>query len=115
MITPPNWCRNAVPTLKGWADPKTGELLVARKISQDDIDEHNNVKAYGAEPVVEVIEQMYGVPEEAPQMLHEAPVNNVSLEDMTKRELLALGEQHGIELSRFATKKKLIERLESEL
>lgn len=29
--TAPNWCKNAVATVRGWEDPKTGELLVAKK------------------------------------------------------------------------------------
>lgn len=29
--TPPRWCSDAVATKLGWADPKTGELLVANK------------------------------------------------------------------------------------
>jgi hypothetical protein len=27
----PNWARNAIPTIYGWADPKTGEILVAKR------------------------------------------------------------------------------------
>lgn len=29
--SPPNWAPNAIPTVQGWADPKTGELLVSKK------------------------------------------------------------------------------------
>jgi len=29
--SPPLWCPTAIPTSKGWVDPKTGEVLVARK------------------------------------------------------------------------------------
>lgn len=28
---PPNWAPNAVPTIHGWVDPKSGELLVSKK------------------------------------------------------------------------------------
>jgi hypothetical protein len=29
--SPPNWAPNAIPTVHGWVDPKTGELLVSKK------------------------------------------------------------------------------------
>jgi hypothetical protein len=29
--SPPKWAPNAIPTIFGWADPKTGELLVSKK------------------------------------------------------------------------------------
>lgn len=29
--TPPQWCKNAVPSSRGWCDPKTGELLISVK------------------------------------------------------------------------------------
>jgi hypothetical protein len=101
MIQPPKWCKDAVPTTKGWV--KNGELLVSRKISQSDIDEFNGVSVV---PVVEEVQH------EEPQMLNEAPANNTSLQDMTKRELIALGEQNGIKLSMLSTKGKLISVLE---
>lgn len=27
----PSWAKNAVPTVRGWADPKTGEILVSQR------------------------------------------------------------------------------------
>ena len=68
----PIWCKNAVPTLRGWADPKTGELFVSKRFTQDQIDEYNSVSLVTEEVVVE-----------EPQLLQEAPANNKSLEDMT--------------------------------
>ena len=38
-IKPPNWCKTAVPSLRGWRHHRTGELLKATKISQAEIDE----------------------------------------------------------------------------
>lgn len=26
---PPHWCRNAIPSKRGWCHPKTGELLIS--------------------------------------------------------------------------------------
>jgi len=82
MLTPPNWCQNAVPTRRGWVDPQTGELLKSTRISDIDIQEYRdggkkNTKA---------------------QVLTEAPPNNTSLEEMTETELDALGEQQGIQV-----------------
>jgi hypothetical protein len=41
MIKAPNYAKDAIPTLKGWVSPK-GELLVARKFTQEQIDEYLN-------------------------------------------------------------------------
>ncbi len=95
----PKWCKNAVPTLRGWADPKTGELFVSKRFTQEQIDEYNGV---------EVVEQ-YSEPEV--EVLIEAPANNKTLEDMTKAELKALAEQLGVKVSKSASKKILIEKL----
>lgn len=93
-ISPPNWCKHAIPTPRGWVDPRTNELLQATKIGQGQIDEWNGVTA-DPEPVV----------------LREAPQNNVDLSGMTKLELESLGRQHGIELDRRKKKDDLVEEL----
>lgn len=109
MLQPPRWCANAVPTARGWADPQTGELYVARRFSQEDIDRYNGlVEVHDSFP--EVLTEVE-VEEPAPQMLNEAPANHKSLEDMTKTELLALAEQQGVKVSRFNNKATIIEKL----
>lgn len=51
-------------------------------------------------------------PEDAePSVLKEAPSNHVSLEEMTKEELDALGAEHGISLDRRKRKSTLIQQL----
>ena len=75
MLQPPRWCKDAVPTERGWADPKTGELLISRRFNADEIAAYIN-PASGQVVVEEVVH-------EAPQMLHEAPVGNKSLEDLS--------------------------------
>jgi hypothetical protein len=115
MLQAPKWCKEAVPTLRGWAHPTTGELYVARRFTQEQIDEF-----YGK--VEEAVNDMYGVDHdyvkvneeveyEAPSMLHEAPVGHKSLESMTKNELLALAEERGVKVSKFSTKKTIMEKL----
>jgi hypothetical protein len=111
MIKAPKWCSNAVPTKRGWENPTTGELYVAKRFTQEQIDSFNG----GV-----VVEQMYAyhepvveeTPVEVPQMLHEAPVGNKSLGKMTKAELLALAEQSGVEVSPRDTKAVILEKLE---
>jgi NAD-dependent DNA ligase len=102
----PKWCKNAVPTLRGWADPKTGELFVSKRFTQEQIDDYNGdeVVEFKTSEVVEVVE-----PEV--ELLIEAPANNKTLEDMTKAELKALAEQLGVKVSKSASKKILIEKL----
>ena len=92
-ITPPNYQRDAVPTTRGWTHPRTGELLVSRPMKQHEIDEYRGVSV-----------------EEPAEMLTEAPSQG-SLDDMNKKELEALGRQHGIELDRRKRKDDLIEEL----
>ena len=47
------------------------------------------------------------------EMLTEAPVNNKSLDEMTKRELEDVGRKHGVELDRRKNKKALIESVKN--
>ena len=96
-ISPPNWCKHAIPTTRGWVDPRTKELLQVTPIGQSQIDEWN------------------GVSSAPPTVLREAPQNNSSLEEMTKFELESLGRQHGIELDRRKRKDDLIEELSEHL
>jgi hypothetical protein len=83
MITGP---KNAHPTLQGWVSSR-GELLKSQKISQIQIDEWNGA----------------GVVSSIPAMLTEAPVGNRSLDDMSKAELLAMGQQYDITLSKYSS------------
>lgn len=36
--SPPRWARNAIPTTYGWANPRTGEILVARRDLQNPVE-----------------------------------------------------------------------------
>ena len=89
--------RGAVPSPRGWMNPNTNEILSVRKFTQAEIDEWHGVDTSNPEPTVE--------------MLVEAPRNNTSLEEMTKTELEALGMEHGVDLDRRYSKKKLINTL----
>ena len=108
MLKAPRWCAQAVPTSRGWEDPTTGELFVARRFSEEQITEFFNEINKDVDDMYGVIDEQ--VQHEAPQMLHEAPVHK-PLDKMTKNELLALAEQKGIQVSKFSTKKTLVEKL----
>ena len=127
-IRPPSWCKHAVPTPRGWCDPKTGELLKAIKIQQHMIDEfhdfNNTTEVQPVDPVemepelpleedIAVVEATF--PEdEVVFEVEEAPEETSEyddLEDMTKKELEALGREHGVELDRREKKSTLIEKM----
>jgi len=58
------------------------------------------------------------VVEEAPvvdEVVEEVPEEETHFEDMSKRELEAYGREHGIELDRRHSKKRLVEELEEYL
>ena len=105
-ISPPNFQKDAIPTPNGWVHPKTNELLLARRISKDDIHE-------------------YLSPAKAPQSLRESPVTEaefveeimesdvVDFESMTKRELEEFGREHGVELDRRENKQSLIAQVKT--
>jgi len=94
--------KGAHPTLRGWVNPRTGELLKSQRINQTQIDEFFGIK-----------EEVK--PKATAQVLTEAPRNNESLDDMSKVELEALGRQHGIELDRRKRHDDLVEELEEHL
>lgn len=97
-ITPPKWAKNAVPTLRGWCHPKTGELLKSQSISQYEIDEWYNVGLDVAEPVVEEVTVF-------------APAVNLSA--MTKAQLVEYAANAGIEVDPKLTKPVIIETIEN--
>lgn len=102
-IKAPGWCKDAVPTLRGWEDPNTGELFKSSKHTQAQIDEWHG----GGDPEV-LIEAM---PE--PVDDDEEEYEYYDLESMSKKELEDLGRDYGIELDRRKSKADLIEELEA--
>ena len=131
-IRPPSWCKHAVPTPRGWCDPKTGELLKAIKINGRMIDEfhafNNTEEVQPVDPIVmepelplepvaaediAIVEATF--PEdEVVFEVEEAPEETSEyddLEDMTKKELEELGREHGVELDRREKKSTLIEKM----
>lgn len=105
-INPPNFQKDAIPTPQGWRHPRTNELLISGKITNEQIDEY------------------YGVPAE-PQMLKEAPTTfhetvrehmtsdtlPSEYESMSKDDLEIEGREIGIELDKRHSKDDLIDEL----
>lgn len=42
IMKPPNYQKDAIPTLRGWKHPKRNEILLAKKFTQEDIDSYLN-------------------------------------------------------------------------
>tara|TARA_Y100000114_G_C11554114_1_gene228602 strand:- start:31 stop:321 length:291 start_codon:yes stop_codon:yes gene_type:complete len=88
-IVKQGWLKEAIAKPDGYYTVK-GERLKGANLSAEYIAEWNG--------------------ESAPEQLNEAPADK-SLDDMSKKELEALGRQHGIELDRRKNKNDLIEEL----
>ena len=137
----PGWCSGAIPTLRGWEDPNTNELLVSVRHSQTDIDAWHGIPSVAEikkaapkiEPVhmheispqpvaeggvsveVEDADDMHTDAEGLEEMLDEIDdspeVTMEELQAMSKIELELLGREHGIELDRRKRKADLIAEL----
>jgi hypothetical protein len=71
--------KNAIPTLRGWVHPRTGELLKAQKMTEAQVD------AYWAEQVSEPA---------APQMLNESPSVERTLDNSEVEHHYGIQRQH---------------------
>tara|TARA_R110002096_G_scaffold69149_9_gene166463 strand:- start:12492 stop:12767 length:276 start_codon:yes stop_codon:yes gene_type:complete len=50
MIKAPKWCKDAIPTSRGWESPTTGEVYTTQKIHPQDISEFHAKPAPAAAP-----------------------------------------------------------------
>ena len=128
MLKAPAWAKHAVPTPRGWKDPKTGELLVSRTLSDRQIAEwHSHKSAQGMTKPVEgtpapkpepTLEADPVVEEVAPtaEPLIEADPADHDHASMTKAQLAEHAHAvHGIDLDTSMTKAQMIEELEAQL
>jgi len=106
-ISPPGWCRGAVPTPQGWRNPNTNELLKSQTISQEQIDEFLGIPTV-AEVKKEVLIEAMPEPVDDDEDEYWTPEE---LHGLSKIELEELGREYGIELDRRHTKEQLIEEL----
>jgi len=107
MIKPPSWKKDAVPTPKGWRHPKTGELLLPKKLSEADIAGYMGT-------AVTLTEAPTSAQEHAQE--HVEPIEVIEddvLEDMSKVELEELGREHGVELDRRQKKSTLVGKVKN--
>ena len=119
MLHPPSWQKDALPTGRGWAHPRTGELLKATRISTADINDYLGIPkapvAAAPAPVPDVHEEPAGGMEtaiaEGDQMEMLLEADPINLNNMTKLELETYGRTMGIELDRRKSKAELINTL----
>ena len=111
MLHPPNWQKDALPTTRGWAHPRTGEILKSQKISIIDINEYLDIP----EPVIISVEEAQAMVNAQPthvtnpEMLVEEEAPDLS--NMTKLEIETYGRTKGIELDRRTSKTAMINTL----
>ena len=121
MLKAPAWAKNAVPTTRGWQDPKTGELLLSRKHSVRQVEEWHGynkvmVESNPAPAPAPIIEADPVVEEVAPtaEPLIEADPVDYDHRNMTKAQLVEhAADVHGLELDTSITKAQMIEAIES--
>ena len=138
-ISPPNYQKDAIPTSRGWTHPRTGELLKAQKLSEQQIGEYLGEVITSAPPEpIEItinpvsLTESPTTEEEFVEEHLELDMDDLSIEgheiepieidedeywteddldDMNKEELEELGREYGIELDRRKTKSVLIKEL----
>ena len=120
MLHPPSWQKDALPTGRGWAHPKTGELLKATRISKADINDYLGIpKPAARAPAPAAVPDVHEEPAggmktavaEGDQMEMLLEADPINLNNMTKLELEAYGRTKGIELDRRKSKADLINTL----
>ena len=141
-IKPLGYNEEAIPTLQGWEDPNTGELLESKNFTQQQIDEYfGNIQEKEEYKVLHTHDNGVSHSHEGGDIAHthdddglpsdvepsrddlqeinvEDHIENDAeedLESMSKKELEEMGREHGIELDRRKKKSTLIERLKSVL
>ena len=118
MLHPPSWQKDALPTGRGWAHPKTGELLKATRLSNADINDYLGIPKQAA-PAPAAVPDVHEEPAggmktavaEGDQMEMLLEADPINLNNMTKLELEAYGRTKGIELDRRKSKADLINTL----
>lgn len=111
-ISPPNYQKDAIPTPRGWTHPRTGELLKAQKLSEQQIAEYNG-EAVTTAPVT-LTESPTTAEEFAAEHIEveiEEELDEIVYANMTKAELVEFASEYGIELSSSMTKAQMIEEL----
>ena len=115
-ISPPNYQKDAIPTARGWTHPRTGELLKAQKLSEEQIAEYNGETITTA-PVTltesPTTEEEFAAEHIEYEIDGDEYWTEDDLDGMSKRELEELGREYNIELDRRLNKNVLIEQLKA--
>ena len=111
MIQPPAYKKNAVPSLRGWRHPRTGELLKKTKLSEKEINEYLLSQGTISAPEPEVIEIIEDEVIETVEDIND----EIDLDSMTKNELIALAEEWNVEIDPKATKVIIKAKLDEEV
>jgi hypothetical protein len=110
-IKPPSWCSKAVPTPRGWKHWATSEILLNKQFTEDQINEFYAERDGVASDEKDLHDMIQRGKIEAEVIRFEAEQAANDLESMSKRELEALGREHGVELDRRASKRTLVEQM----
>ena len=66
--------KGSIPTLRGWIDPRTGELLKSQRFTQEQLDEYNGVQMIAEPaPVIEPEPEMELIVDVEPELIEEEP------------------------------------------
>jgi hypothetical protein len=98
-LTPPSFRKDAVPSTRGWHHPRTGELLVSRPLSHQEVWDYLNPS------------QVKEAVAPAPEVLIEA--SPVDYNSMTKAELVQLAADNGHEVDGRLKKSELIDTVQN--
>lgn len=115
MLKAPLWADRigAVPTVRGWEHPVTGELLISRKHSDRQVQEWYGLNEVPSTPVMikePTFEEVQ--PEVLVEVGDEIISEVINFDAMTKSDLIDYAlEKHGVELKASSTKAILIEEL----
>ena len=118
-IKPPAWCSKAVPVANGWKHWATSEILLNKRFTQEQIDGFWAEKNGTAAPLEDLTDLITEGKIQAEMIRWENLINSgqeeaskaVDLESMSKRQLEALGREHGVELDRRQTKNTLVAQM----
>lgn len=105
MVSKPGWLKDSIAKADGYYSA-AGEKLKSSQLTDEQIAEWNGV-AVSVEPEV-LIEA-----EPSPGVETTLTEADPELDDMTKKELEALGREYGVELDRRKNKKTLVEKMKS--
>ena len=124
-LKPPSNMLDAIPTTRGWINPRNGDIVKSQKIAIADVkafyEEKSSKKIKEEVVVIEVIEQEPEVlPDPGPTLdeieviVEEEEASDLAeLEKMTKAKLVEWAAEQNIELDSSLTKGQMIEQLKT--